>query len=91
MKKSHFQNAALNEFFPNYETMKQEMFLSADTYNGVLQVEYNKQFLTDPIDFYSQLENLPDNIIIYTWLSFDDEKLYKKIVKEYGINNTYNY
>lgn len=65
------------------------MFLSADTYNGILKIEYNKQFLMDPIDFYNSLDNLPDNTTIYTWLSFNDDLLYKKIVKEYGINNEY--
>jgi len=69
--------------------MKNEMFLSSDTFNGILQVEYNKQFLLDPIDFYNSLDNLPNNRTIYTWLSFNDDLLYKKIVKEYGINNEY--
>ncbi len=86
-----FTHAALDELFPNNKIMNNDVFLSADTFNGILQIEYKKQFLLDPIEFYNSLDNLADNTTIYTWLSFDDEMLYKKIVKEYGINNEYQY
>lgn len=73
------------------ENIKNEMFLSADSYNGILKIEYDNQFLLDPIDFYNSLDTLPDNETIYTWLSFDDNSIFKNIIENYGINNNYQY
>lgn len=65
------------------------VFLGADTISGVFIIDpadYPELELMKPIDFYNELKDMGARITIFSFFDGNDEEIFNKIKKEYGIN-----